>query len=284
MLVIRPKVKASKLQKKGHYLKMESEKLEPICLNCNYFFPANMEEVTEYGICLYDKAFEPFIDELLENYNYDSCKELIEEKKILGDTKACEHFEEPEEVEIDDDSYLGRELKNLKNSGKLDMDAIETAILSDEIEKIDWKTVPVDKYVARLNSPDKNEQLEAISTLGSLAISGNKKAFNQLIKYFKNLPSPITLDEVHFKIAVFKHLEHMKDKSTIILPLINELYHIQSNNITRQWISKILRYLERCPIDKVRDPLEKLLKEKKFSYRLKNKIKNTIIACEENQF
>ena len=123
------------LQKKGHCLKMESEELEPICLNCNYFFPANMKEVTEYGICLYDKAFEPFIDELLENYNYDSCKELIEEKKIFGEAEACEHFEEPEEFEIDDDSYLGRELKNFKNSGKLDMDAIETAILSDEIEK-----------------------------------------------------------------------------------------------------------------------------------------------------
>jgi len=263
---------------------MESEELERICLNCNYFFPASMKEVTEYGICLYDKAFEPFIDELLENYNYDSCKELIEEKKILGDTKACEHFEESEKFEIDDDSYLGRELKNLKNSGELDIDAIKTAILSDEIEKIDWKTVPVDKYVAQLNNPDKNKQLEAISTLGSLANLGNKKALDQSIKYFKELPSPTTLDEVHFKIAIFEHLEYMKDRSIIIPHLINELYHIQSNNITRQWISKILKYLERCPINKVRDPLEKLLEEKKFSYKLKNKIENTIIACEENQF
>jgi len=84
--------------------------------------------------------------------------------------------------------------------------------------------------------------------------------------------------------AVFQHLEYVRDKSAIIPHLINELYHIQSNNTTRQWISEILRYLKRCPIDKVRGPLEKLLKEKKFSYRLKNKIKNIIIAGEENQF
>ena len=78
-------------------------------------------------------------------------------------------------------------------------------------------------------------------------------------------------------------MAYVRNKSTIIPLLINELYHIQSNNTTRQWISEILRYLKRCPIDKVRGPLEKLLKEKKFSYRLKNKIKNIIIAGEENQ-
>jgi len=262
---------------------MESEELELICLNCSYFFPISREGTTEYGICLYDKAFEPFIEELIENYNYNSCKELIEEKKFHGDTEACEHFEKPEEFEIDDNSHLGKELKNLEKSGKLDIDAIQAAILFDEIEKIDWKTVPVDKYVAGLNSPDKNEQLQAVSSLGGLADLGNEKALDQLIKYFKELPPPGSLAEVHFKMKVFEHLEYMRNKSTIIMHLINELYHIQSNNTTRQWISKILRYLERCPIDKVRGPLKKLLKEKKFSYRLKVRIKNTIIACEENQ-
>ena len=262
---------------------MELGELEPICLNCSYFFPATMEEATEYGICLYDEAFEPFIDELMENYNYNSCKELIEEKKFLGDTEACEHFEEPEEFEIDDNSHLGKELKKLKNTGKLNIDAIETAVLLDQIEKIDWKTIPVDKHVAQLNSPDKDKQLQAISTLGSLANLGNKKAFGQLIEYFKMLPPPSTLDEVHFKLEVFRHFEYIRNESVIIPHLINELYHIQSNNTTRQWISKILQYLEHCPINMIRDPLEKLLKEKKLSHKLKTKIENTIIACEENK-
>ena len=43
--------------------------MERICFNCNVFFPASMDENMEYGICLNDKEFEPFIDELLENFN-----------------------------------------------------------------------------------------------------------------------------------------------------------------------------------------------------------------------
>jgi hypothetical protein len=257
---------------------MEFEELELICSNCSYFFPASMKEPTEYGICLRDKVFEPYIDELIENYNYNPCQELIEDKKFLGDIEACEHFEEPEEYEVDDNSHLGKELENLKNTGKLNVDAIETALLLDEIEKIDWKTVPVDKHVAQLNSHDKSKQLQSISTLGSLANSGNEKALDQLIKYFKELPSPRTLADVHFKIDVFSHFEYMKNKSIIIPHLINELYHIESNNTTRQWISKILKYLEHCPIDMVREPLEKLLKDRKLSHKLKNKIKNIILV------
>ncbi len=265
---------------------MEYEELEPICSNCTYFFPANMKEQTEYGICLYDKVFEPYIDELIENYNYDSCQELIEDKKFLGDTESCEHFEEPEEYEIDNNSYIGKELENLKNTGKLNVDAIETVLLLDEIEKIDFKTITVDKYVSQLNSSDKIKRLKSISSLGSLSNLGNKKALAQLIKYFKELPSPKTLDEVHFKIDVLRHIEYtnIKNKSIIIPHLINELYHIESNNTTRQWISKILKYLEYCPIDIVRDPLEELLTDRKFSHKLKNKIRNTIFACNENQF
>jgi len=263
---------------------MEFEELKHICLNCSYFFPASGEEATEYGICLHDEVFEPFIEELMENSNFNSCKELIEEKKFLCDTQACEHFEQCEQFEIDDNSHLGRELKKLKNPGELSIDAIETAIFLDQVEKIDWKTVPVDTYVAELSSPDKDKRLEATSSLGALANSGNEKALAQLIKYFKELPSPSTLDEVHFKIAVFRHLKPVRNKSTIIPLLIDELYHLQSNNTTRQWISMILEYLQRCPLNKVGDPLEKLLREKKFSYRLRNRITNIITGYERNEF
>jgi len=261
---------------------MESEELVPICLNCSYFFPASMEDWTEYGICLNDEAFEPYLDELIEQNNYSSCQKLVEEKKIHGDTEACEHFEEPEQFEIDDNSHLGREFQNLLNTGKLNSDAIERAILLDQIEKIDWKTIPVDNHVAQLKNPDKDKQLEAVTTLGSLAIQGNINAASELIKYFKKLPPPETLDEVHYKIEVFRHIDYMPNKSVIIPHLIDELYHIQSNNTTRQWISKILHFLKHCPSAVIRGPLEKLLKEKKLSYKLKTKINNIIIASEEN--
>ena len=262
-------------------MEQEQEELLLICSNCTHFFPATMEESTSYGICLEDKAFGPYIEGLFEEYNYEPCKGLVEEKKIHGDTEACGLFEEPGGFEIDDNSHFGKELKNIKDKEGVDANKIEMALLLDEFDKIDWATVPIDNHVARLNSPDKNEQSIAISTLGSLANSGNEKALDQLVKYFKELPSPVTLDEVHFKMEVFRHLNYMKYESIMIPHVIDELYHIQSNNATRQWISKILKYLGECPINMIRDPLEKLLKEKKFSHKLRARIKDTILISEE---
>jgi hypothetical protein len=267
---------------KGHHIRMESEELEPICSNCSYFFPASMDGLFEYGICLHDKAFEPYLDELIKQYNYNSCQELVEEKKFLGDTESCEYFEELEEFEINNNSPLGRELKSQKNIEKLNNDAIETAILFEQLERIDWKTIPVDNHIAQLKDADRNKQLQGVSTLGSLALLGNKHARAELIEYFKKLNPPSTLNEVHFKLEVFRHIENLGKTSDIIPCLIYELYHIQSNNTTREWISKILQYLEHCPIEMIRDPLENLLSEKILSYKLKTKIKNTIIVSEEN--
>ena len=68
---------------------MQKEDLKRVCFNCNQFFIASMEELIEFGICLSDKAFEPFIDELLENFNYASCQDLIDCKKIPGEQEAC---------------------------------------------------------------------------------------------------------------------------------------------------------------------------------------------------
>lgn len=261
---------------------MESEELEPICSNCSYFFPASMDGLFEYGICLHDKVFEPYIDELIEHYNYNSCQELVEEKKFLGDTESCEYFEELEEFEINNYNPPGIELIAQKNTKKSNNNAIETAVLFDQLEKIDWKTIPVNNYITQLKDADINKQLQGVSTLGSLALLGNKSARSELIEYFKELNPPSTLDEVHFKLKAFRHIENLGKTSDIIPCLIYDLYHIKSNNTTREWISKILQFLEHCPIELIRDPLEKLLSEKKLSYKLKAKIKSTIIASEEN--
>lgn len=261
---------------------MEHEELVRICSNCNYFFPASVDEETEDGICLYDDVFEPFLDELLENCNYVPCQELVEKKKFHGETAACEHFEEPEEYEIDDDSHLGQALEYAKSSGQFDTEAIRAAFLMDELKKVDWKTIPLDQHVAHLNSSDPTEQLQAIPTLVYFSNYGNEKALELLINYFKNIPPPTTLDEVHFKIDVFRELGFLKNESVLISPLIHELFLIESNNTTLQWISKILEFLAHCPKEQVYPPLEKLIKERKFSYRLKAKIKNIMVDSDED--
>lgn len=83
---------------------MKKEELERVCFNCNYFFPSRTE-ASEYGICLEDQDFEPFIDELIEDLNYSCCQELIRVKEFPGDKDACNKYEEVEIIEIDGDRY-----------------------------------------------------------------------------------------------------------------------------------------------------------------------------------
>ncbi len=64
-------------------MSQKAEELDRLCCNCNSFFPAETGW-TEEGICLSDSAFEPYLDELLENMNYDCCKDLIEKLKFDG--------------------------------------------------------------------------------------------------------------------------------------------------------------------------------------------------------
>lgn len=107
---------------------MQKEALERICFNCNQFFPSSMDEPTEYGICLSDGDFEPFIEELLEKSNYSSCQNLINSKKFPGECKGCENYEEIESAEIDDNSSLGQELKRLCESGELNHETFKAAL------------------------------------------------------------------------------------------------------------------------------------------------------------
>jgi len=80
-----------------------TEKLERICSNCNSFFPDTFEW-TEYGICLADEAFDPYLDDLLEHGNFECCGELIRAKRFVGDREVCSLYEEAELSEIPDES------------------------------------------------------------------------------------------------------------------------------------------------------------------------------------
>ena len=257
-------------------MQMKKEKLERICWNCNQFLSSSMEEATEYGICLSDEDFAPFIDELLEKSNYSCCQDLIDSKKFLGEREACENYEEMELMEIDDNSPLGQELERLGESGELNPETFKAALLEEQIRNIDWKTAPVDRYVKQLESSEKEEREAGVSSLGAMIAFGNKEAFKQLLKYFKKLPPPKILEEVYFKKEVLRQLEHNKARWQMLPCLIDKLYKTPSNNTTRQWISAIFRFLEYAPKDKVREPLEKMLKDKRFSYRLKKKMKNIL--------
>lgn len=255
----------------------EREEMERICFNCNQFFLATMDEPTEFGICLNDEEFEPFLEELLEDTNYACCQELIERKKFSGEQEACADFDEVEEIEIDDDSPLGQKLLRLSETGKLDLETLKTALWEEKIKNIDWKTIPVNEDVKQqLRDSDPKEQQAAISNLGAMIVFGNMEAFKELLNFFKELPPPKTIEEVHFKIELLRHLRYSEARNLLVPHLIDELSRTPSNNTTRGWISDIFQFLRGVPLKEIQQPLERMLKDKRFSYKFKQKIKDIL--------
>ncbi|NOQ22067.1 MAG: hypothetical protein GQ565_05380 [Candidatus Aegiribacteria sp.] len=257
-------------------VEMGKEELGRICFDCNQFFPACMGEATEFGVCLSDEAFESYIDELLEDRKTASCQKLVDRRKFSGEREACKEFEEVEEVEIDDNSPIGLALSRFNETGELDLESLEADMLKEHIRNIDLKSIPVDEYAASMRSSDPEERDSGITNLVGLISFGNKEAFNELFEFFTELLPPTTLAEVHFKLELLGYLNRSDARTLLIPELIDELYQTVSNNTTRQWISEIFRFLANCPYEEIYEPLERMLSDKRFSYRLKAKIKRIL--------
>lgn len=136
--------------------------------------------------------------------------------------------------------------------------------------------MPIDRYATQLKSNDSIERDKAISSLSGLIAFGNTDTFDELFNYFISLPSPASIRKVHHKIDLLKKLGH-RDKDNDLLPhLIEELYNTPSNYTTRQWISAIFDFIGAFPSEQIREPLEKMLKDKRFSHRLKKKMKKIL--------
>ncbi len=242
---------------------------ERTCLDCTWYQPASVDEATEFGICLNDEAFDPVADDLLEGRMDEACRELVEQKRFIGERPACEAFERAEMWEIDDDSPLGREITRLAEKGELDPEKLAQLIVAESFDAIDWTTVPVEQHEARLESGSPEERESALLSLDALASMGNRGARDALVRFLKALPPPATLAEVHFKVKVLERMDREKTQDALVPHLVEELYRTPSNNTTRQWISAVFRFLERAP-------LERMLRDKRFSHRLKKKVKQIL--------
>ena len=250
--------------------------MDRTCLDYSAYLPASAEELTEFGICLNDGVFEPFIEELLEGSISTSCQPLVERKKFVGDRPACPDFQESECIEIDDSSPLGRELRRLAERGELTPEALEALLLEERLREIDWKTVAVDPYAVKLQSKDPEERNAAISSLGGLIAFGNPAAFQLLLQFLAGFPPARTTGEVYLKMEILRHLSCSRDNAAIAPYLIDALYRTPSNNTTRQWISAIFEFLGRCPFDVIQEPLANMLSDKRFSPRFRKKVKETL--------
>jgi hypothetical protein len=235
------------------------------CSNCNYFFPYLLHGPSEYVICLNDTEFEPYIEELHENENYDSCKGLIEERKYDGNEHSCEDFEM---VEIIGTDSLMDESSGIDPNDEKNLTEVVNFFLENR---------SVEEYREILSTGDNEKRLKAFKTLSALVSMSNAKASRLLIESFKEIPPPVTLEDVHFKLEVFRIVNRNDYLRDLIPVLFRDLYKTESTNQTRQWISEIFRYLSLHKNEaKVTENLEKMLTEKQFSYRIKKKIKGIL--------
>jgi hypothetical protein len=251
----------------------EKEELERGCINCNSFFPAS-NFLTEYGICLNDEVFEPYIEELFEKSNYDCCRGLIDKLKFDGNRTACEDFEHLESVEIDD--KIAEKISELEKNNKLTPESLKGLLLEAAIKKIDWKNHPVESYLKLLQSDYKQDVISGINSLGGLISLGNENAFISLCEFYKKLPPAKSLEDVHLKIGILRKIEYKKDRKELLDCLVNEMYKTPSKNTTRSLILEIFRIMNSIPVELKRNELERMLQDKQFSYRLKTKMKDML--------
>ena len=77
-------------------------KLENICANCHAFRSVSYAQDDEKGICLLDPAFDPYLDEIIDQDNFAGCRQLVQEKMFSGEQEACSLYDEidfPEDCE-----------------------------------------------------------------------------------------------------------------------------------------------------------------------------------------
>jgi len=245
--------------------------LERNCTNCNSFLPYPLLGVVEFGICLNDNLFEPYIEELLENQNYDCCLELVEQKKFDGNFNCCDDFSMVEIIGGD---------SSINDFVEIDINDDET--LNKIISSVS-KNKSVEEYIDKFQSPNPDIRLKAFESVSCLAMFGNDAATKLLINSFKEIPPPVAIDDTHFKLKALRCVNRVDLVDEIFPLMVRDLYETKSNNQTRQWISEILKFfnIHRNRKD-VSEFLKKILREKQFTYRIKDKVKD--ILFEEGYF
>jgi len=221
--------------------------LDKICQNCSYFFQDSRD--TDLGICVNDEAFEPFLDEIMENADFSNCYEIYLKKRFDGGKEACDQYEEPEIIEIPDD------------------EDINAYILHEKL-----KHQNVDEIIKYFYSSDNEIVKKAISSISTYVFIGNKGAYEGLINYYMGLGPAESLEDVYMRMKIVDILSTKESERKTIEAYVNELARTPSNNTTRQLYSLLLKRLSMCPEEIVRGMLLELLGKRQYSYKIRKRI------------
>lgn len=237
-----------------------------ICMNCNQFLSYPTGEPTEFGVCLEEEVFHPYVLEMLEG-DYSSCLELIEERKFDGNRDVCQSYEPVEYYPINID-LDPEELKQLDLDGEGFLDYLMTHALEKS-------SLSIEELAERLADSDPGKRDELLTTIEGMANFGNDDASQVLFSHLQELPVVENIEDVHYKVRILKSLSN--DDLEVLEVLLEELYKTPSNNTTRQWISAIFDYMMNSSLQEAEEALERIAKDtKSFSHRLRKKAKRII--------
>ena len=255
-----------------------AEELETVCCNCNHSFPAEPGG-SDFGICLNDPTFEPYLDQILEN-DFACCENLISLKRFPMERQACSDFEPIEgcddETEISPE--LAAEIRDLSAKGQLTSDALITALAVEAFENTDWSKAPIELHVKKLHETSTTQlRSDALNGLGFLISHGNRAAFDALCNFLRRLPPPQTPSGCHFRSEILRQLRvNFEYDSEIARLLVEDLFRTPSNQHTRSWYTEVWKFFQRCSPKVAEEALLPILDSPKFSYRIKQRVKNII--------
>lgn len=238
---------------------------EPICQNCCRFFHHNDDE-DSMGICSLDKDFEPYWDneELMDHMDFSCCRALYLEKCFDGLREACETFETAAIDDIPEGMSIETYFK-LESSENTDLSELFRALRHENPDMI----------------------LYALDKMCTMIRCGDVTAYKGLISYYMALEPVTTLEEAHFRIRIIDTLSTLPRSTPFIELYVQELARTPSNNQTRKLYTRILKELDRYPQEEICGPLEQLLSQVKYSYKIKRRIKEVaglIETDEDNWF
>ena len=226
------------------------------CTDCEHCLP-DSEGPTSKGICLLDPEFEPYLEEIVE-FDFSNCHHLVRKKSFDFNCRACSDFTPAEEVEMIDSDDSGEQENDL------------------DMQKVDFKNLPVEPYLQDLYSSSGSKRQEAVNTLGSLTHLGNDQARDVLLAFLKELGPPETLEQAGFKAETLRHFHGRESSQDLLELLLSDLENTTSNNSTRQWITAILDFLGRAPLERIESRLQSMVDRKIFSHRLQKRVLSVI--------
>jgi hypothetical protein len=135
---------------------------------------------------------------------------------------------------------------------------------------LDWTKFPIDSVLKQAISLTEQDFQSACRILTSMYSAGRFEAgiflFGLLIH---------NSDDIARKESIVEALGYIETKETTDL-LFRELRRTVSSNSTRKYIDRILKSLKRFPLEFIEDGFEGLLKDDRWSYRMKKKFREIL--------